>query len=105
VSWFILTRTVVMVKIAKTGRHQAFIVTVDPDKITEHYKGIVVTELLYPAAVAFPKLLVVLMYLHILTNKYERMAGKMLIGVIFATWLSYSVAAVFQCTPIGMFIA
>jgi putative effector of murein hydrolase len=90
-----------MVKLAMTGRHQAFIVTVDPDKITTHFKGIVITELLHPAAVAFPKLLVVLMYLHILTNRYERMAAKVLIGVILATWLSYSVAAVFQCSPIA----
>jgi len=77
----------------------AFVVTVDPNKIMEHFKGIMVLELLHPAAVAFPKLLVVLLYLHILTNKYERIAAKVLVVLISATWLSYTVAAMFQCTP------
>lgn len=77
----------------------AYVVTQNPAKITEHFKGIMVLELLHPAAVAFPKLLVVLLYLHILTNKYERIAAQALIALISATWLSYTVAAVFQCTP------
>ena len=89
----------VMVEMADTGRHMAYIVTTDPAKITEHFKGIMVLELLHPAAVAFPKLLVVLLYLHILTNKYERIAAKLLVVLISATWLSYTVAAMFQCTP------
>lgn len=88
-----------MVKIANTGRHMAYIVTVDPAKIPEHFKGIMISEVLHPAAVAFPKLLVVLLYLHILTNKYERMAAKLLIALILATWLAYTVALVFQCMP------
>jgi hypothetical protein len=88
-----------MVKIANTGRHMAYIVTVDPNKITEHFKGIMISEVLHPAAVAFPKLLVVLLYLHILTNKYERIAAKVLIALIGATWFSYTVAAMFQCQP------
>jgi hypothetical protein len=88
-----------MVKIGFTGRHMAYIVTVDPTKITEHFKGIMILEVLHPAAVAFPKLLVVLLYLHILTNKYERMAAKVLVMLILATWFSYTIAAMFQCTP------
>jgi hypothetical protein len=88
-----------MVKIGFTGRHMAYIVTVDPNKITEHFKGIMILELLHPAAVAFPKLLVVILYLHILTNKYERMAAKVLVVLILATWFSYTIAAMFQCTP------
>lgn len=89
----------VMVKMANTGRHMAFVVTIDSDMITEHFKGIMVLELLHPAAVAFPKLLVVLLYLHILTNKYERIVAKALVVLILATWFSYTIAAVFQCTP------
>jgi hypothetical protein len=60
-----------------------------------------VLELLHPAAVAFPKLLVVLLFLQILTNKYERFAAKALIFLISATWFSYTVAALFQCTPVA----
>ena len=77
----------------------AYIVTVDPAKISEHFKCIMISEVLHPAAVAFPKLLVVLLYLHILTNKYERMAAKVLIALIFATWLGYTIAVMFQCMP------
>jgi hypothetical protein len=77
----------------------AFIVTVDPAKISEHFKGIMISEVLHPAAVAFPKLLVVLLYLHILTNKYERVAAKVLIALILATWLAYTIAVMFQCMP------
>lgn len=77
----------------------AYIVTVDPAKIPEHFKGIMISEVLHPAAVAFPKLLVVLLYLHILTNRYERIAAKVLIALIFATWLAYTIAVMFQCMP------
>ena len=89
----------VMVNMADTGRHMAYIVSVDPNRVPEHFKGIVVLEFFHPAAVAFPKLLVVLMYLHILTNKCERMVAKGLLVFIGATWLSFTVAAMFQCTP------
>jgi hypothetical protein len=88
-----------MAKIALTGRHQSYIVTIDPAKLPLHFKGIMVSELLHPAAVAFPKLLVVLLYLRIMTNKHERLAAKVLVVLISATWFAYSVAALFQCTP------
>lgn len=77
----------------------AYIVSVDPNRVPEHFKGAMVLELLHPAAVAFPKLLVVVLYLHILTNKYERMAAKTLAVLIGATWISYTVAAFLQCVP------
>jgi hypothetical protein len=88
-----------MVKVALTGRHQSYIVTIDPSKLPLHFKGIMISEILHPAAVAFPKLLVVLLYLRILTNKYERVAAKVLVVLISATWFAYSVAALAQCTP------
>jgi hypothetical protein len=94
----LLTYTV-MVNMADTGRHMAYIVSVDPNRVTEHFKGTMVLEFLHPAAVAFPKLLVVLIYLHILTNKHERMVAKGLVIFIGATWISYTAAAMFQCTP------
>lgn len=97
----VLIEFIGMVEKASTGRHVAYIVTVDPDRVTEHFKGVIVSELLYPAAIAFPKLLVVMLYLHVLTNKYERIAAKVLVAVVSATWLSYTVAALFQCSPIN----
>jgi hypothetical protein len=88
-----------MVEKAGTGRHMAYVFSNDPAMISEHFKGIMIQEVLHPAAVAFPKLIVVLLYLHILTNRWERVAAKTLIFVIFATWLSFTVAAMFQCMP------
>lgn len=88
-----------MVKKAGTGRHMAYILSTDPSKIAEHFKGIMILEVLHPAAVAFPKLTVVMLYLHILTNKYERIVAKILVVLILATWISYTIAAMFQCMP------
>ncbi len=88
-----------MVEKASTGRHMAYVLSTDSSRISEHFKGIMIQEILHPAAVAFPKLTVVLLYLHILTNKYERLAAKMLIFLILATWVSFTVAAMFQCLP------
>ncbi|KAF1835395.1 hypothetical protein BDW02DRAFT_496109 [Decorospora gaudefroyi] len=90
---------IVMTEKAGTGRHMAWVVTTDPSMVSEHFKGIMVQEILHPAAVAFPKLTVALLYLHILTNKWERLAAKTLVIVIFATWISFSVAIMFQCMP------
>jgi hypothetical protein len=87
-----LTSYSVMVEKASTGRHIAYIASTDPSKISEHFKGIMIQEVLHPAAVAFPKLTVVLLYLHILTNKYERLAAKTLIFLILSTWISFTVA-------------
>ncbi|KAI4633625.1 uncharacterized protein J4E92_004445 [Alternaria infectoria] len=88
-----------MVEKASTGRHMAYIASTDPAKISEHFKGIMIQEVLHPAAVAFPKLTVVLLYLHILTNKYERLAAKTLVVLILSTWISFTVAVGFQCMP------
>jgi len=94
-----LTYQSVMVEKASTGRHMAYIASTDPAKISEHFKGIMIQEVLHPAAVAFPKLTVVLLYLHILTNKYERLAAKTLVVLILSTWISFTVAVGFQCMP------
>jgi hypothetical protein len=90
-----------MVAKANTGRHMTYVLSTDSakKKIPEHFKGIMIQEVLHPAAVAFPKLTVVLLYLHILTNKYERFTAKVLVFLIFATWLSFTVAVMFQCMP------
>lgn len=88
-----------MVKKAGTGRHAAYIASTDPAKITEHFKGIMINEVLHLPAVAFPKLVVVILYLRVFTNKWARIATWVLIYTIAATWFSYTIAAVFQCQP------
>jgi hypothetical protein len=90
-----------MVKHTGAGRHTIVVVQEDPSKLGKTFKAIVANEFLHPAAVAFPKICVVLLFLRVLTNKYERIAGWSLIGVIFATWVSFTVATLFQCMPIA----
>ncbi|KAF2252600.1 hypothetical protein BU26DRAFT_394231, partial [Trematosphaeria pertusa] len=90
---------IVMVKKAGTGRHMDYILMTDPGKITEHYKGIMINEVLHPAAVAFPKLVVVLLFLRVFTNRLERYAAWTLVAAVGATWFSFTVASCFQCTP------
>ncbi|KAH7401504.1 hypothetical protein BKA66DRAFT_508022 [Pyrenochaeta sp. MPI-SDFR-AT-0127] len=88
-----------MVEKAGTGRHMAYVLLTDPSKISKHFKGVMAQEVLHPAAVALPKLTVVFLYLQIMTNKYERMIAKILIFLISATCVSYTIAAMFQCIP------
>jgi hypothetical protein len=88
-----------MVEKAGTGRHLAFNILRDPDSFTKHVKGIVVDEFLHPAAVAFPKLVVVILYLRVFTNKTERGIAWALFAVIIATFISFFVATCAQCTP------
>lgn len=76
-----------------------YVAMTDPKKISEHFKGIMVNEILHLPAVAFPKLCVVVLYLRVFTNKWARMATWALIYIISATWFSYTIAAMFQCIP------
>ncbi|KAF2018438.1 hypothetical protein BU24DRAFT_170900 [Aaosphaeria arxii CBS 175.79] len=90
---------IVMVETAGTGRHLAYVVTQDESMIIEHFKGTMLCEILHFPAVAIPKLCVVILYLRIFTEKWARRATWMLIYVIGATWLSYTIATMFQCVP------
>lgn len=76
-----------------------YVVMTDAHRIMEHYKGILIQEVLHLPAVAFPKLCIVLLYLKVFTNKWARMATWALIYIIVATWISFFVAAMFQCLP------
>ncbi|RMZ70202.1 integral membrane [Pyrenophora seminiperda CCB06] len=80
------------------GRHRS---NLDPVNIENDYKGLLLQEFLHPAAVAFPKLIVAILFLRVLNNKYERFAAKLVIFLIVATCISYTIAPVFQCTPIA----
>ena len=88
-----------MVREGGLGRHEDFLELTHPGIVEEHHKGRLLQEFLHPSAVALPKLAVAIIYSRILTNKHERFAAKLLIFLIVATWISYTVAPVFQCTP------
>ncbi|KAF2177422.1 hypothetical protein K469DRAFT_603375 [Zopfia rhizophila CBS 207.26] len=90
---------ILMVEKASTGRHIVLIEMTDPGKITIHYQGILVHEFLHLPAVAFSKLCVAFLYLRVFTNKFARIATYVLICLIFGTWVAYTIAAMFQCTP------
>ena len=76
-----------------------YILMTDPGKIPEHFKGILIQEVLHLPAVAFPKICIVLLYLKVFTNKWARMATWALLYIIIATWISFFVAVMFQCVP------
>ncbi|KAF2737957.1 hypothetical protein EJ04DRAFT_421307, partial [Polyplosphaeria fusca] len=90
---------IVMVLKAGTGRHMDYITLTDPGRIPEHFKGIIIIEILHLPAVAFPKLCVVLLYLRIFVNKWERRITWILLCIISTTWVSYTIAIMFQCVP------
>jgi hypothetical protein len=90
-----------MVRHTGAGRHTNLVLQEDPSILEKSLKAITVNEFLHPAAVAFPKICVVLLFLRVFTNKYERIAAWSLIGIILATWFSFTAATLFQCMPIA----
>ena len=89
----------VQVKRAGTGRHVAYNIQIDPTRIREHFKGVVTYEFVHPAAVALPKMCVVILYLRVFTKRLERNIAWGILGVIAAVWFSLEIAASLQCTP------
>jgi hypothetical protein len=88
-----------MVNKAGAGRHMDFILATDPGKVSTFFKGVLANEFLHPPAVAFPKLVVVILYLRVFTNKWARMITWGLVYTIAAAWFAYTVAALVQCRP------
>ncbi|PVI07049.1 hypothetical protein DM02DRAFT_581776 [Periconia macrospinosa] len=91
---------ILMVKETGLGRHLAYVMATDPGKLNGYLKGVFLNELVHPFAVAIPKICVVLLYLRVFTNKRERIAAKILIAVILATWVAFNIATMFQCIPL-----
>ncbi|KAF2798255.1 hypothetical protein K505DRAFT_189223, partial [Melanomma pulvis-pyrius CBS 109.77] len=90
---------IIMVQKAGTGRHQEYIALTDPGKIAEHFKGIMVIEIIHPPAVAFSKLSVLLLYLKVFTSRTTRLMTWVVIYLVIGTWFTYTVAIMFQCRP------
>jgi hypothetical protein len=88
-----------MVQKASTGRHSEYIAFTDPGRLVEHFKGIMVIEIIHPPAVAFSKLAVLLLYLKAFTSKTTRLITWLTIYVVIGTWFSYTIAIMFQCRP------
>ncbi|KAF2707388.1 hypothetical protein K504DRAFT_504558 [Pleomassaria siparia CBS 279.74] len=88
-----------MVQIAGTGHHQDYVIQMDPEMLVVHYKGIMVIELVHPSAVAFSKLAVLLLYLKVFTGKTTRLITWIVIYIVIGTWVSFTIAIVFQCRP------
>ncbi|KAF2641292.1 hypothetical protein P280DRAFT_398855 [Massarina eburnea CBS 473.64] len=103
IAWFATVNLcvvgLVMVKAGGTGRHQAYVERTNPTGLATHYKGVIMNEIVQPGAVAFPKICIVLLFLRVFTNKWERLVAKALIAIILGAWISYTVAACFQCRP------
>ncbi|KAF1956625.1 hypothetical protein CC80DRAFT_548123 [Byssothecium circinans] len=90
---------IVMVKVAETGRHEAYVARTNPEGVSQHQIGVLINEFVQPGAVTFPKACVVILFLRVFTNKWERRAAQVLMALIIGSWIGYTVAAFFQCIP------
>lgn len=52
-------------------------------------------------SVALPKISILCLYLRIFVKRGTRIACYVLIGVITANWIAFSIADIFQCTPVA----
>ena len=57
--------------------------------------------LVHLVSVALPKISVLCLYLRIFTKRCPRALCYVIIGVIIANWIVFSLTAIFQCSPIA----
>lgn len=72
----------------------------DPHKLVLWAKYLVATPILYLAAVLFPKLAILAIYLRIFTEKPYRVACYIVAGIITANWIGTTVAGFLLCIPL-----
>ncbi|KAF1980436.1 hypothetical protein BU23DRAFT_445056 [Bimuria novae-zelandiae CBS 107.79] len=92
---------IVMVKRAGTGRHVEYVLKTHPEGVISHYKGLFANQLVHPLAVALPKIVIVILFLRVFNQKWERRAAWITLWLMLGTLISYSVASMFQCRPIS----
>lgn len=71
----------------------------DPQKLVLWAKSLVATPILYLAAVLFPKLAILAIYLRIFVKKPYRVACYIVAGIITANWIGTTVAGFLLCIP------
>lgn len=82
------------------GYHEAALVSTAPGKLIVYAKFILVVPLLYLAAVVFPKLAILAIYLRVFTQPRFRTACYVLATVLVANWIATTVAGLLICRPL-----
>lgn len=86
--------------ISGIGYHEVAVVASEPQKMTLWTKFILAFPLLCFAAVLFPKLAILAIYLRIFTTSTYRIACWVLAVVLIANWFAFTVAAFMICRPL-----
>ncbi|MCJ1380722.1 hypothetical protein MMC17_003830 [Xylographa soralifera] len=81
------------------GYHEAYLILTDPDKLVVWAKFLIAVPMIYLAAVLFPKLAILAIYLRIFTDSRYRFACYVIAGVLFANWIGTTIAGFFTCVP------
>lgn len=82
------------------GHHIAALEITDPGKIVVWAKLVVGIPIVYLAAVLFPKLAILAIYLRIFTKKPYRRACYALAVLLIANWIATTVAGLLVCIPL-----
>ncbi|GAM88122.1 hypothetical protein ANO11243_061530 [Dothideomycetidae sp. 11243] len=98
-----LTRRLVALKIAGLGHHTVVLEDTDPEKVAQWQKMLIVTPILYSAAICFAKLTILVFYARIFVTKFQRFATFAIMGFVIATAVADIIATGFQCVPLERF--
>jgi hypothetical protein len=83
------------------GHHEAAIAMSDPAKLIVWSKFVLVIPLVYLAAVVFPKLAILAIYLRIFTKKPYRVTCWVLAGLLIANWIAVTITGLLICRPLA----
>ncbi|KAF1948503.1 hypothetical protein CC80DRAFT_486023 [Byssothecium circinans] len=91
------------IAIGGTGRHQVAILREDPtgNTLMNYFKLLKAQEFVQQAAVAAPKLAILVLYTRVFTTRPYRTAVYVVAGAIIATWLGAGITSLTICRPFG----
>ena len=72
----------------------------DPGKIIIWAKGLIILPQLYVAAIFFPKIAILALYLRIFTQKSYRRAAYILMAILTANWVGTAISSALSCIPL-----
>lgn len=92
-----------MVKTGGAGRHAAFWLQEDPQKIKRWLKHAKAEEFIYMAAVTAPKLAILALYLRVFTTRPYRISVYTIGAFVVLTWLSSLICNLLICRPFAAY--
>lgn len=82
------------------AHHIATLEANDPNKIIVWAKAVLALPIIYVAAVLFPKLAILAIYLRIFTQAPYRISCYVLALILIANWLGTTIAGFLMCIPL-----